>query len=211
MPTTTPHAPRLPARLETPVAGDERYQNVHAAAVALGRSDLTGIEVVGSRLERLDLAFADASQAVLRDCVIDRGDAANVSARSAALTRVQFTGVRMTGAQLVDSSLVDVSFHDVKFDLAAFRFSKMRRVEFRDCNMTGADFTGADIRGATFLGCDLSGAQFSQATADGARFEKCWLEGVGGVAHLRGAAILSDDLVSLSKVFALALGIDIVG
>jgi uncharacterized protein YjbI with pentapeptide repeats len=204
------HPPRLPVRFETPTSG-ERHQHIHARTVALSRADLSGIEVIGSRLERLNLAFADASHAVLRDCVFDRGDAANATARSAALTRVQFTGVRMTGAQLIDCALLDVAFHEVKLDLAAFRFAKLRRVEFRDCNMTGTDFTGTDIRGATFVGCDLAGAQFSQVKADGARFENCWLEGIGGVASLRGAAIRSDDLVSLSKVFARALGIDIVG
>ena len=117
----------------------------------------------------------------------------------------------MTGAQLIDCALNDVAFHEVKLDLAAMRFAKLRRVEFHDCNMAGADLTGADIGGASFVGCDLSGAQFSQVKAVGARFENCWLEGIGGVASLRGASIRSDDLVSLSKVFALALGIEIVG
>jgi uncharacterized protein YjbI with pentapeptide repeats len=211
VPITAPHPPRVPVRLAPPAEGAERHEHVHVRAAALARADLTHVEVVGSRLERLDLAFADAAHGVLRDCVFDRGDAANATARSASLTRVHFQGVRMTGTQLIDCALLDVAFHEVKLDLAAFRFAKLKRVEFRDCNLTRADFTGADIRGASFFGCDLSGAQFSQVKADGARFDGCWLEGVGGVASLRGAAIRSDDLVALSRTFALALGIEIVG
>ncbi len=190
---------------------EERYQHIHARASALGRADLTGIEVIGSRLERLDLAFADASQAVLRDCVFDRGDAANATARSAALTRVQFKGVRMTGAQLIDCALLDVVFHEVKLDLAgvAVRQAAPRRVprlQHDRRRLHRRRHPGRDIRRLRPVRCAVLAGQ-----GGGARFEKCWLEGIGGVADLRGAAIRSDDLVSLSKVFALALGIDIVG
>jgi uncharacterized protein YjbI with pentapeptide repeats len=207
-----PKPPRLPTRFTTPVrfGGEEVYQHIHVRGAALGRADLTHIEVVGSRLERLNIAFADASHTVLRDCVVNGGDAANLTARSASLTRISFDGVRMTGVQLIDCVLVDVTFHEVKLDLAALRFTKFRKVEFRDCNLTRADFANADLRGARFVRCDLSGAQFSHAQAEGARFENCWLEGVGGVAHLRGASVSSDDLVSLSRVLAAALGIEIV-
>ncbi len=117
----------------------------------------------------------------------------------------------MTGVQLIDCVLVDVVFREVKLDLAALRFTKFRKVEFHKSNLAGADFANADIRGARFVQCDLSGAQLSHAQAEGARFENCWLEGIGGVAHLRGASISSDDLVSLSRVLARALGIEIVG
>lgn len=177
---------------------------------SLARKHADDLELTCARVEGVDLSSADVPRAALRDCVFERGDLANLTTRGSALTRVRFAGTRMTGAQLIDCVLTDVTFRESKIDLAAFRFSKFRRVEFIDCRLTRADFTGADIRGARFVDCDLSGAQFSAVKADGAAFDNCWLDGVGGVADLRGASVRSNDLVSLSRVLARALGIDIV-
>jgi hypothetical protein len=44
---------------------------------------------------------------------------------------------------------------------------------------------------------------------EGARFVECVLSGVGGVAGFRGAIVRSDDLLSLSRLLATALGITI--
>jgi uncharacterized protein YjbI with pentapeptide repeats len=206
--------PRVPAVLDAAprrVEPEGRYANVHVRGASLAHADTSDIEIVASRLEAVNLGFAEASHVVVRDCVFERGDLANLNARASALTRVSFDGVRMTGAQLVDCVFTDVTFTEVKLDMAALRFTKCRRVTFRGCNMTRTDFTNADIRGARFIDCDLSGAQFSNAQADGAALENCWLEGIGGVAHLRGASVRSNDLVSLSRVLAQALGIQIVG
>ena len=215
-PAKSPVKPRIPAVLDQ-VSGsiarlraDGRYQNVHVLGADFSRVVAAQVEVVATRLERVDLAGAQLAGVVVRDVAVDRGDWSNVVAYQAHLTRSTLHGVRLTGAQIVDSGLSDVVFEDAKLDLAVFRSSRLRRVEFRGCNLARADFANANIGGATFVDCDLAGAQFSQAKASGARFSHCQLDGIGGVTSLRGASMSNDDLVLLTRVFAKALGIEIV-
>lgn len=214
--STTPITPRIPSVLDRIDGADARlevegrYQNVHLSGADFSRVVAAQVEIVTTRLERVDLAGAQLPAVLIRDVAVDRGDWSNVAAYQCHLSRVTFQGVRMTGAQIVDSGLADVEFDGAKLDLAVFRSSRLRRVEFRGCNLARADFANADIGGATFIDCDLAGAQFSHAKADGARFSHCQLDGIGGVTSLRGASMSNDDLVLLTRVFATALGIEIV-
>jgi uncharacterized protein YjbI with pentapeptide repeats len=215
-PSQSPARPRTPTILDqvngarARIEAEGHYQNVHVIGADLSRLTAAHVEVVAARLERVDLAGAQLPGVVVRDVVIDRGDWANIVAYQAHLTRSTLRGVRLTGAQIVDGGLSDVVFEDAKLDLAVFRSSRMRRVEFRGCNLARADFANASIGGATFIDCDLAGAQFSQAKAEGARFSHCQLDGIGGVTSLSGASMSNDDLVLLTRVFAKALGIEIV-
>jgi uncharacterized protein YjbI with pentapeptide repeats len=214
--STSAAKPRIPKVLDQISGGvarieaEGRYQNMHVVGADFSRAVVAHVEVVAARLERVDLAGARLPGAVVRDVAIDRGDWSNVVAYQAHLTRSTLHGVRLTGAQIVDSGLSDVAFEDSKLDLAVFRSSRLRRVEFRGCNLARADFANASLGGATFIDCDLAGAQFSQAKAEGARFSHCQLDGIGGVTSLRGASMTNDDLVLLTRVFAKALGIEIV-
>ena len=215
-PSRPPAKPRIPNVLDqiggalARIDAEGRYQNVHVTGADFSRVAAAHVEIVAARLERVDLAEAHLPGVVVRDVAIDRGDWSNVVAYQAHLTRSTLHGVRLTGAQIIDSGLSDVVFEDAKLDLAVFRSSRLRRVEFRGCNLARADFANASIGGATFIDCDLAGAQFSQAKAEGARFSHCQLDGIGGVTSLRGASMSNDDLVLLTRVFAKALGIEIV-
>jgi hypothetical protein len=115
----------------------------------------------------------------------------------------------MTGLQCTAGAIQDADVTECRLDLSSFRFTKLRATVFKDCSLVGADFQNADLSGTQFIGCDLEGAQFSHARMEGARFEDCVLSGVGGVASFRGAIVRSDDLLSLSRVLATALGITI--
>jgi uncharacterized protein YjbI with pentapeptide repeats len=208
--------PRIPKVLDQISGGvarvepEGRYQNLRVMGADFSQVIVAHAEIVAARLERVDLAGAQLRGVVVRDVAIDRGDWSNVVAYQTRLTRSTLHGVRLTGAQIVDSGLSDVVFEDAKLDLAVFRSSRLRRVEFRGCNLARADFANATIGGATFTDCDLTGAQFSHAKAEGARFSHCQLDGIGGVTSLRGASMSNDDLVLLTRVFAKALGIEIV-
>lgn len=212
----SPEAPKLPAKLDRVAArsarlgAEGRYAGVHIVGADLGGADAPHVDVAQVRLESVTLSFAQMTHATVRDCVIDRGDLANLATRAATLIRVEIRGARLTGVQIVDSVLGDVVFDEAKIDLGSFRFSRFRRVLFRGCNLQRADFTGADIRGVRFTDCDLAGAQFSQVKAAGASFANCLLDGVGGVASLAGASVRASDLLALSQVFATALGIEVV-
>jgi uncharacterized protein YjbI with pentapeptide repeats len=214
--STSVAKPRIPKILDQISGGvarieaEGRYENLHVVGADFSRAIVAHVEIVAARLERVDLTGAQLPGVVVRDVTIDRGDWSNVIAYQAHLTRSTLRGVRLTGAQIVDSGLSDVVFEDAKLDLEVFRSSRMRRVEFRGCNLARADFANAAIGGATFIDCDLAGAQFSQVKAEGARFSHCQLDGIGGVTSLRGASMSNDDLVLLTRVFAKALGIEIV-
>ena len=102
----SPAKPRIPAVLDQ-VSGsiarlqaDGRYQNVHVLGAEFSRVIAAQVEVVATRLERVDLAGAQLPGVVVRDVAVDRGDWSNVVAYQAHLTRSTLHGVRMTGAQI---------------------------------------------------------------------------------------------------------------
>ncbi len=128
-------------------------------------------------------------------------------ARDTTLANARVTTGRLTGARWTDCGFRDVLFQSCRADLAGFRFSRFKDVVFRDCTLTEADFQEADLRGVRFERCRLAGAQFSGAAMEGARFEECDLYGIGGAASLRGVVVRSDDLQSLARSLAGAMGI----
>ena len=56
----------------------------------------------------------------------------------------------------------------------------------------------------------FTGARFDNATCAGAAFVGCRLDGVQGVAGLRGAKLQATDLWGVAHLLAGALGIDVV-
>jgi uncharacterized protein YjbI with pentapeptide repeats len=103
--------------------------------------------------------------------------------------------------------LEDVMFRGCRVDLAGFRFARLQRVVFEDCVLREADFSDARCRWVRFDGCDLTGAAFAGAQFDDSALRRCTLDGITGVAGLRGAAFEWPAIVGLAGTLAAALGL----
>lgn len=214
--SASPEKPRLPESL-VPLEPEPEAEDFDGASwyqVWLEGVDLSGAQVEEAEVEqcrftRVGLAEANVRHLTVVDSVIDHGDWANAVFESCGLRRVRLEENRMTGMTFIDGMVRDVEFRNSKLDLTNWRANTFTTVHFAGCDLSGADFAGADLRGVVFTECGLEGAQFSNAKANGARFLDCELAGIGGLGSLAGATIRSDDLLTLTGLFARELDITI--
>jgi uncharacterized protein YjbI with pentapeptide repeats len=210
-----PDKPRLPGSPLAPLEPElDDFDGASWFQVSIEAADLGGARVEEGEIEqcrftRVSLAGAGIRHLTFVDSVIDHGDWANAVFESCGLRRVRLEENRMTGLTFIDGMVRDVEFSDCKLDLTNWRANTFTTVHFVRCDLTGADFAGADLRGVVFRECGLTGAQFSNAKASGTRFLECDLAGIGGIGSLAGATIRSDDLLTLTGLFARELDITI--
>lgn len=210
-----PSPPDIPEDLtETSLPDADLDDGVVQAGLAVGDADLSGREAAGVEFDQcryttVNFGSVRMRHAMIRDVEFDRCDLANLLARDSSLLRVAVRASRMTGAALLASTVRDVAFRDSRMDLASFFGSRFANVTFTNCRLDQANFADADLSGVEFDHCDLSAAQLSGATLTGAKFTACDLTGISGVTSLRGATITSSDALTLTRIFAEALGITI--
>lgn len=180
----------------------------YAGADLAGR-DVAAVEIDQCRFLGTAWTGTELDRAVISDCVFESCDLANVRAMDCGLLRVTVSGSRMTGLSWAGGSVREAELRSCRMDLVSFRFTTFKHTVFTDCRLTQADFTGADLRSARFERCDLSGTQFSQAQMTGTRFAGCTLNGINGVASMRGAIVHGADALALAYSLASALGISI--
>jgi uncharacterized protein YjbI with pentapeptide repeats len=209
----SPSPPRLPpllerARLaglahdqvigEAELAGDA-LPDQHARGVSFDTVLLTAVDLSGSALEHLRVADAE-----LRDCNL-----ANVRARQARIANAVFGGCRMTGVDLGEAVVRDVTLRGCRIDLASFSAARMERVSFEECVLEQTDFLEARLDGVRFHACALAGADLRGARLDRCELRGNQMDGVQGVASLRGAAMEWGDIVGMAGAFAAALGVEV--
>lgn len=175
----------------------------------LGGASVLEFEAEQCRLSRVSLSRADFRGTSLIDVFIEENDWANATFEGCGMRRVSVGGGRFTGLTFIDGIARDLLVREAKLDLSNWRATGLHSVHFVECDLTRADFSGADLRKVRFTRCRLAGAQFSNAKVSELRFEECDLGGLGGVGSLAGATIRSDDLFSLTDLFAAELGISL--
>jgi uncharacterized protein YjbI with pentapeptide repeats len=159
------------------------------------------------RIEGASRAGADLQGVAVRDLVAVRCDGANVRARGASFVRVVVEQSRLTGADLGEAELQDVVLRGCRFDLAGLRFARLTRVLLEDCELRGSDFGGAVLSSVAFASCGFDEVDFSGASFTACEMRGCVLDGVRGVAALRGVAMPWPDVVRNAGAFAGALGV----
>jgi uncharacterized protein YjbI with pentapeptide repeats len=102
-----------------------------------------------------------------------------------------------------------VTFRDCKLDDANFRLGKLRDVTFDGSVLVAAQFQAAQLDMVTYSGSDVRGADFSNARCAQVDLRGAQLDGLLGVASLKGATIGVDQLFGFAPALAAALGIKV--
>jgi uncharacterized protein YjbI with pentapeptide repeats len=173
--------------------------------VAIDRLDLLECELRG-----VGFQSSGRLQLRLRDVALSDGDLSNIAAHEGAvLTRVAVRNSRLIGVGLGGAKLRDVSFVDCMLSLGSFAFAELRDVTFERVNLREATFIDARLEDVSFIDCQIEGADFRGVTLHNCLMRGSSLEGVVGVASLRGLTMPWSDLVASTGALAGAAGIAI--
>jgi uncharacterized protein YjbI with pentapeptide repeats len=123
------------------------------------------------------------------------------------MRRSRVVECRMTGFTWSEGLIEDTTFRGCALDLAAFRFTRFKRVTFEDCVLRDADFQDGRLESVRLLGCDLTSAGFLSARCRDVELRRCALAQLRGLDGLRGAALEWDAILELAPAMAGALGI----
>jgi uncharacterized protein YjbI with pentapeptide repeats len=154
-----------------------------------------------------DLSNADLTDERLTDVRFDNCDLSNARLRGASLRRILVNEGRFTGISLSEAELTDSIWTGVRADLATFRLAHLLRVTFDSCDLRQADFTALRGQWIRFHDCLLTEADFSNAQLQHCEFRRCQLDGLDGIPGLRGSAMDTTEILTLSETFARTLGI----
>ncbi len=76
--------------------------------------------------------------------------------------------------------------------------------------LTGAEFGGAQLEDLGFAGCDLAGTDVAHVRCAGlVDLRGSRLDGLRGIASLKGATIGREQLIGLAPTLAVALGLKV--
>jgi uncharacterized protein YjbI with pentapeptide repeats len=170
-----------------------------AARVRVHESELRGVVFEPGNVPGLTLA-----DAILRDCGMS-----NVDAREGRLTRVEVHRSQLVGFDLSRGDVRDLRVVDCSLQLASFASATLRNVVFERVNLAEASFMHAHLESVAFVDCRLHGADFRHVKLAGCVIRGASLDGVLGVASMRGLLMPWPDVLTSASALAVALGIDV--
>ncbi|HLT83197.1 MAG TPA: pentapeptide repeat-containing protein [Phototrophicaceae bacterium] len=181
--------------------------------------DLTGAVVAGlreaqvenSELGRVRANAAQWERVTLADCRLDGADLANLVWRDGSLQRCSLREVRMTGALLAGVRVRSALLEGVQGSLTTWHGVQLRSVVLRGCDLREATFVDTVLDEVLLEDCVLSGAQLGGLRCREVQLRGCRLDGVAGVAGLRGARVAEEDALALVPAMARELGIAVGG
>jgi hypothetical protein len=120
------------------------------------KSDLSGANLVGAKLVRLDFQGSNFENAFLSGVSFYGGDIRSCNFKNADLTGAKFSGT-MNGANFTDSCL---------------KKSHLRGSTLSNANYSGTDFNGADLSYVDLRGSDLSKAKLDDVVFEYTKFDE---------------------------------------
>jgi uncharacterized protein YjbI with pentapeptide repeats len=214
VPAPSPRSPAIPTDLSPLAPGALHGESTHEQVV-IGDEDLSGLHAPdltlrSARLHATHLPGADLPGLELTDVELSSCDLANarLGARAGWL-RVAAKTCRLTGIAITDGLLRDVTIESSRVDLASFAGCRLERVSFIDCVLVATDFLEAQLDAVRFTDCDLREVDLRGARLRRCELRRCQLDGLQGVAQLRGVAMPWPDLLGAAGLFAQALGIEV--
>ena len=161
-----------------------------------------GCAFTGCRCDDLDLAGAR-----IVDCTFAATTATTAAWRSTTWQDVTVDGFRFGALALPAASFTRVRFSGGRVDFANLRDTDFTDVVFADCDLRELDAAGARWTRVRFEECRIGHLDVTAATLSAVDLSAADLEGVAGVAGLRGARISDVQLLQLAPAFADHLGV----
>jgi uncharacterized protein YjbI with pentapeptide repeats len=212
-PPVPPAPPELPVLRPHELAGEgETDELVLSEARVEPCADVLAprrVRVEESALHGVTIAAGTLTELVLRDVRLTDCDLSNVSARRGEIRRAELTNARLVGFAIGEGTIEDLRVTGGTMMLASLTQATLRRVAFTNVNLREASFAQARLVSVGFEDCDLRGADFRGASLVDCTIRGASLDGVAGVASLRGLTMPWTDLVGSVGALAAALGISV--
>jgi uncharacterized protein YjbI with pentapeptide repeats len=177
-------------RLDGFYLGHKNLGGAQLAHASLARADLTGSRLSGANLEGAVLAGSDLDSVTMTGVGVLKSVLQNVDMRFAVLSRAQITGyslfeVDLSRVDAEDAELAGDFMSDVSFRQADLRRAILDDSEFdpsyledlRDADMEGVRADSTQLSGADLTGADLCESDLRYASLDGADLSRADLRG----------------------------------
>lgn len=192
--------------MSLPAAGTTTADARLDGAVWIG-AELDEVALEGATMKRLRGAGGTWTRSSFVDCALDGADLAGLVTSDCSLVRTTLDGARLTGSQWLRSRWRGVSGTDLVAEGLTAHGSTWTDVELTGARLRELDLSDARLQRVRLVDCDLSGARFHAARCTDVTLSGCRLDGVVGVAGLRGAVVGWSEAVGLLPALARELGI----
>ncbi|GAB2618623.1 pentapeptide repeat-containing protein [Pseudactinotalea suaedae] len=170
-------------------------------------AELDEVAVESSTLTRLRASGGTWTRTSFIDCALDGADLAGVMTTDSALVRCTLDGARLTGSQWLRSRWRQLDVTEAVAEELSAHGSTWTDVTFTKTRLRDLDLSEARLVRVRFVDCDLTGARFAGVRCSDVSFSGCTMEGITGVAGLRGARLGRSDAASALPALASELGI----
>ncbi|GAA4703295.1 pentapeptide repeat-containing protein [Nocardioides conyzicola] len=183
-------------------------ESARFADLVLPHLALAGAELVAARFQGLSADEADLKGARLSEVELDQVDVPVVRAARSQWRDVRVTG-RIGSLEAYEAELRSVHFVGCKLSYVNLRGAELLDVAFTDCVIEELDLIQGKARRVRFSGTRIAQLDVQQSELHDVDLRGAELEGVTGVAHLRGATFSPHQLDRLAPLLALEIGIKI--
>ncbi len=126
--------------------------------IPLAEANLRYFNLIGTRLNRINLSRVDLKGAKLTNAILD---ASNLN--GADLTDAILKDAKLIGAKLGPfAGRISTKLKGANLEGAVLLFADLTIADLTKANLTGANLTGANLRGAILSGANLTGATVTQ-------------------------------------------------
>lgn len=220
MPWLTPPTPfakpsKLRALGERPEVGVEDLERgddwldvdgVSLSDDVLDVTDLSTVQIVGSRLTGVRLVASPGTSITIRDSVLERCDLSTLWSES--VLRTEFVGCKMSGSEFV-GVVSDSRFTRCSIRMANFSTAKLTRVEFVDSELLEVDFFDANLSHVSFAECAITDLNLDRAVCDRVDFRQAAQIGLKAATDLAGCLVTPVQTQEMALWLAHQLGFSI--
>jgi uncharacterized protein YjbI with pentapeptide repeats len=206
---TPPQPPSSDAPADVTAVAGGRLEDVTLDGLDLADRELDDLVLERCHLRAVTFTGAVGDGLTWRDVRLDGCELSGARLAGASFHRVAVGHGRGMGLVLADATARHVRFVECRLDGANVRAADLDQCVFERCSLVDADFSGSKLTAVAFTDCDLTRAEFHNVRCERVRLEHCTVEGLRGVAGLRGAVVTPDEVVPLALSAFATLGITV--
>jgi len=188
------------------LSGDD-VEALEIEGVTVESLDLSGVTIRESRVVALAAGEAELRSARLLETRIERPNIPVLRGARGSWHDVVLEGGRLGASELYDSSWRSVHVVGCKLGYVNLRGAHLRDVLFTDCTIDELDLVQAKLDRVAFADTTVGRLDVRDATLTDVDLRGAELDGIDGVASLRGATIDGHQLVRLAPLLAREIGL----